>query len=168
MISWACQAAPDLAPHLIALAALESGFRPDAIANTACPNLPGYRPPRPGDYPELSVGLLQHNTCGGLGGSSCCNISQEELAALTDPVENLRRGAEAIRSTLNTTGDIYAALRPWYNARNILYREGWFVGEQPNPCQTVDGSAGNGAGTNFNVTLLVGAAVLMLLLLEAM
>lgn len=44
-----------------AIAQAESGGNPDAIANTAYPSKPGYRPPPPGALREYSVGLWQIN-----------------------------------------------------------------------------------------------------------
>lgn len=152
-IGWACSAAPDLAPHLLALAALESGFNPDAVANTACPDRPGYRPPSPGTFPEYSLGLLQLNACGGLGGSACCGLSPEAEAALLDPINNLRIGADAIRQRLANGATLYDALSPWYNARNILAREGWFSSVPENPCAA--GGTWNGGG-NGNGTVVTG------------
>ena len=52
---------PGLAPTMAAIALAESGGRPNALHNSAYPNLPNYKPPAPGGLPEYSVGLWQLN-----------------------------------------------------------------------------------------------------------
>lgn len=132
-VAWACAAAPDLAAHLLALAHLESGFDPGAVRNTACPGKPGYRDP--GRYaPEYSIGLLQLNVCGGLGGSACCGLDPGTEAALKDPVNNLRLGADYIRRRLSQGASLYEAMSPWELSRQILLRAGWFESPSPGPC----------------------------------
>ena len=49
------------ADEAAAIAQAESGGNPDAILNTAYPNLPGYHPPSAGALREYSVGLWQVN-----------------------------------------------------------------------------------------------------------
>jgi hypothetical protein len=156
----ACQVAPELAPYLLGLASFESNFNPRAVRNTACPNKPGYQ--SPGGYaPEYSIGLLQLNVCGGLGGSACCNLSADEEARLMDPVYNLSIGANYIRGRLQRGASIYEALSPWTLAREKLAQAGFF-NQTPAGCT---GTPVNGTGEGETAAvLLLGGLILIALL----
>ena len=52
---------PQYADTAAAVAQAESGGDLSAIHNTAYPNLPGYKPPLPGNLPEYSIGYWQIN-----------------------------------------------------------------------------------------------------------
>jgi hypothetical protein len=169
-VAWACQADPELAPTLLALASLESGFNPQAVRNTACPNLPGYRDPGP-YQPELSVGLLQFNVCGGLGGSACCSVDQASLSALMDPVYNLSQGARYIRSRLAQGASLYDALSPWVLSRDILLRSGFLSGQTENPCTggpspTPGSTPGPGVQLDPDLVVILGLILAALLILS--
>lgn len=52
---------PQYADKAAAVAQAESGGDLSATHNTAYPNLPGYKPPLPGNLPEYSIGYWQIN-----------------------------------------------------------------------------------------------------------
>lgn len=88
-IEWAKSADAELWPVLLALAKYESGFDPQAVGDGGC-----------------SKGLLQYNTCGGLGNG-------HSDAELFDPVVILTLGAQYIRREMASGKSLYEALWPW-------------------------------------------------------
>lgn len=127
----AAQAADaQLWPLLLAIAKYESGYTPEAIGDNGC-----------------SYGLLQFNTCGGLGAGH----SPENLM---DAGYNLRLGAQYIRAQTAAGASLYEALQPW-SVRDrawAQYQEWGGQGAAP-----VAGSGGGGRGL-----LLAALAVLVL------
>ncbi len=144
VISAAQIADPDLWELLLAIAGPESTWRPDAIGDDGC-----------------SIGLVQLNTCGGVG-------TGYSIAQLMDPITNFSIGAQQIRAGLAAGESLYAALWPWRSTRDAalaLYQriqvEGVVAGEptggpHANPLPILGEGTGIGA-----LALLVVAAWLL-------
>jgi hypothetical protein len=115
----------------VAVVTRESGWNPAAINNTSDPSQPNYHPPKPGDYPEYSVGLFQINTL----------VHDVSGLNLTDPLTNIQVAAALWRQEGWT---------PWGGRGQVPVSYGSPLGGQA-PGISASGTAGAGTvGVNVS------------------